>query len=92
MQYLPGLTVQCINPQCEARGHWLRVDITGFVSISPGPVRPTAAVPAAAIFYETFPRRSATTSVYVPALSPRARPFVRVSMETIRFLRKNSLF
>ncbi len=29
MQYLPGLTVQCINRQCEARGHWLRVDITG---------------------------------------------------------------
>ncbi len=25
MQYLPGWTVQCINPQCEARGHWLRV-------------------------------------------------------------------
>jgi hypothetical protein len=25
MQYLPGWTVQCINPECEARGHWLRV-------------------------------------------------------------------
>ena len=25
MQYLPGWTVQCINPDCEARGHWLRV-------------------------------------------------------------------
>lgn len=25
MQYLPGWTVQCINPQCDARGHWLRV-------------------------------------------------------------------
>src|ERR1700687_2538077 len=24
MQFLPGFTVQCINPQCEARGHWLR--------------------------------------------------------------------
>ena len=28
MQYLPGFTVQCINPQCEARGHWLRANIT----------------------------------------------------------------
>ncbi|HVH71155.1 MAG TPA: hypothetical protein VNB49_08615 [Candidatus Dormibacteraeota bacterium] len=28
MEYLPGLTVQCINPLCEARGHWLRVDAT----------------------------------------------------------------
>ncbi len=26
MQYLPGWTVQCINPDCEARGLWLRVD------------------------------------------------------------------
>jgi len=26
MQYLPGFTVQCINPSCEARGHWLRAD------------------------------------------------------------------
>ncbi|MBI3661682.1 MAG: hypothetical protein HY234_01330 [Acidobacteria bacterium] len=25
MQYLPGWTVQCINPDCDARGHWLRV-------------------------------------------------------------------
>ncbi len=85
MQYLPGLTVQCINPQCEAA-------VTGFVSISLGPVRPTGAAPAAAIFYATFRRRSAPISACVPALSPRARPFVRVSMETIRFLRKNSLF
>ena len=28
MQYLPGFTVQCINPQCEARGQWLRADAT----------------------------------------------------------------
>jgi hypothetical protein len=32
MQYLPGFTVQCINPQCEARGHWLRADATGPIS------------------------------------------------------------
>lgn len=25
MQYLPGWTVQCINPDCSARGHWLRI-------------------------------------------------------------------
>jgi hypothetical protein len=25
MQYLPGWTVQCINPECDARGLWLRV-------------------------------------------------------------------
>jgi len=28
MQFLPGFTVQCINPLCEARGHWLRADAT----------------------------------------------------------------
>ena len=28
MQYLPGWTVQCINPQCTARGQWLRVSAT----------------------------------------------------------------
>lgn len=26
VQYLPGWTVQCINPKCGARGHWLRAD------------------------------------------------------------------
>ncbi len=25
MQYLPGWTVQCLNPECEARGQWLRI-------------------------------------------------------------------
>jgi hypothetical protein len=25
MQNLPGWTVQCLNPECAARGHWLRV-------------------------------------------------------------------
>lgn len=29
MQYLPGFTVQCINPHCEIRGHWLRADTAG---------------------------------------------------------------
>ena len=28
MQFLPGFTVQCINPQCEARGQWMRADFT----------------------------------------------------------------
>jgi hypothetical protein len=32
MQYLPGFTVQCINPGCDARGHWLRADATGPIS------------------------------------------------------------
>jgi len=32
MQYLPGFTVQCINPHCELRGHWLRADSAGTVS------------------------------------------------------------
>src|SRR5208282_4252945 len=26
MQYLPGWTVQCLNQECPARGHWLRVE------------------------------------------------------------------
>jgi hypothetical protein len=25
MQHLPGETVQCVNPDCSARGRWLRV-------------------------------------------------------------------
>ena len=25
MQYSPGWTVQCLNPECASRGHWLRV-------------------------------------------------------------------
>jgi hypothetical protein len=25
MQYLPGWTVQCLNPECTARGQWLRI-------------------------------------------------------------------
>ena len=32
MQFLPGFTVQCINPACDARGHWLRADATGPIS------------------------------------------------------------
>jgi hypothetical protein len=32
MQYLPGFTVQCINPQCEARGQWMRADATQPIS------------------------------------------------------------
>ena len=28
VQYLPGWTVQCINPECAARGHWLRAGST----------------------------------------------------------------
>lgn len=28
LQYMPGWTVQCINPDCAARGHWLRADVT----------------------------------------------------------------
>ena len=26
MQTLSGWTVQCLNPGCPARGHWLRVE------------------------------------------------------------------
>jgi hypothetical protein len=26
MQFLSGWTVQCLNPECPARGHWLRMD------------------------------------------------------------------
>ena len=29
VQYLPGWTVQCINPECAARGHWLRAGMSG---------------------------------------------------------------
>jgi hypothetical protein len=29
VQYLPGWTIQCINPECEARGHWLRAGASG---------------------------------------------------------------
>jgi len=26
MPHLPGWTVQCLNPECPERGHWLRVE------------------------------------------------------------------
>lgn len=26
MAFMPGLTVQCTNPKCEDRGHWLRLE------------------------------------------------------------------
>src|SRR5215469_12125221 len=29
VQYLPGWTVQCISPECAARGHWLRASDSG---------------------------------------------------------------
>jgi len=25
MQFLPGWTVQCLNPDCNARGQWVRM-------------------------------------------------------------------
>lgn len=27
MAYMPGSTFQCVNPQCEERGHWLRAGL-----------------------------------------------------------------
>jgi len=29
MPLMPGSTVQCINPQCEAKGNWLRAELIG---------------------------------------------------------------
>jgi len=26
MEQLPGWTVQCLNPECAARGRWLRIE------------------------------------------------------------------
>jgi hypothetical protein len=26
MSFMPGSTVQCVNPHCETRGHWLRAE------------------------------------------------------------------
>src|SRR6202011_4939700 len=31
MHYMPGLTVQCINAECEGRGRWMRADSTAHV-------------------------------------------------------------
>ena len=41
MEYLPGWTVQCINPECAARGHWLRASDTAgeFCSNCNSPLR-----------------------------------------------------
>jgi uncharacterized protein (DUF983 family) len=27
MAFMPGSTMQCINPLCQNRGHWLRADL-----------------------------------------------------------------
>ncbi|HTZ33461.1 MAG TPA: hypothetical protein VMH31_13455, partial [Methylomirabilota bacterium] len=29
MPLMPGSTVQCINPSCEAKGNWLRAEHVG---------------------------------------------------------------
>jgi len=29
MPSMPGSTVQCLNPQCAARGLWLRAELVG---------------------------------------------------------------
>jgi hypothetical protein len=29
MSFMPGSTVQCMNPRCETRGHWLRAELIG---------------------------------------------------------------
>src|ERR1700740_3792546 len=29
MSLMPGSTVQCVNPHCDARGHWVRADLLG---------------------------------------------------------------
>jgi len=70
MQYLPGFTVQCINPLCEARGQWMRADITV-------PTPTTVTAPVAATTSATSLRRSARASACAPAPSPHARPSVR---------------
>lgn len=36
MQYLPGFAVQCINPQCDVRGHWMRADAAGPLAMNEG--------------------------------------------------------
>lgn len=29
MPFMPGYTVQCVNPLCEAKGHWMRAELIG---------------------------------------------------------------
>lgn len=29
MPLMPGSTVQCMNPLCEAKGNWLRAELVG---------------------------------------------------------------
>lgn len=29
MAVMPGSTVQCMNPLCEAKGNWLRAELVG---------------------------------------------------------------
>lgn len=48
MQYLPGFTVQCINPLCEMRGHWLRADTAG-------PISPDGRCPCCGDFLRAVP-------------------------------------
>jgi len=67
MQYLPGFTVQCINPQCEARGHWLRADFTV-------PLGSDGHCPCCGDFLRNVPPPLAHASACAPAPSPPARP------------------
>jgi len=29
MTIMPGSTVQCVNPQCEVKGNWMRAEVVG---------------------------------------------------------------
>ena len=48
MQYMPGFTVQCINPLCEARGQWMRADFAA-------PLSPDGRCPCCGDFLRNVP-------------------------------------
>jgi hypothetical protein len=69
MQYLPGWTVQCLNPECAARGHWLRVQEAQEICVNCGAPLHNVPPPLA----PRFRMRPRPLTGYRPALRPRPR-------------------
>jgi len=69
MQYLPGWRVQCLNPECAARGRWLRVQEAQEICASCGAPLHNVPPPLA----PRFRMRPRPLTSYRPVLRPRPR-------------------
>jgi hypothetical protein len=68
MQYLPGWTVQCLNPDCPARGQWLRTRGTESEACCNCGTALRSVPPPLAPRFRMRPR---ALSIYRPLMRPR---------------------